>query len=275
MPKPGNVPTNFVDHTGKVYNGITAIAIDRNDPRYKHGTVWSFRCWCGVLFSNHISLIKRGVVKSCGCNMLLSGEDNRSFKDLTGQRFNHLVAIKFTRRVKSARGMRTLWLFKCDCGKEIERTVWNIVRGSTKSCGCMKGELCSARKILPGFGEVFNRAYSSHVHAAKDRSYVTHLTKEQYIEIVKKPCVYCGMFSRRKTQRGQRAKGKKALFDKQVESVDANSVDRLNNEHYYDLTNSVPACFTCQTMKGTLTAERFFNKCREILAYQERTPLKV
>lgn len=55
-------------------------------------------------------------------------------KDLTGKRFNFLVAIKFLYR----RGNSFFWLWQCDCGikKIIIRN--NVVRKNTKSCGCFK-----------------------------------------------------------------------------------------------------------------------------------------
>ena len=54
------------------------------------------------------------------------------FKDLTGNKYGRLTAIKFVRRIKGC----TYWLFKCDCGKE--KILWfpNVTRGATTSCGC-------------------------------------------------------------------------------------------------------------------------------------------
>ena len=56
-------------------------------------------------------------------------------KDITGQKFGKLIAIKFIKRENK----RTYWQYKCDCGnvviKRIDRltTMKNI-----QNCGCMK-----------------------------------------------------------------------------------------------------------------------------------------
>lgn len=55
--------------------------------------------------------------------------------DITGQKFNKLTAIKQiiinNRRTAS-------WLFKCDCGKSIEKRISKVTSGHVKTCGCAK-----------------------------------------------------------------------------------------------------------------------------------------
>jgi hypothetical protein len=73
--------------------------------------------------------------------------------DLTGQRFGRLVAI---RDVGSLRAFR-LWLFRCDCGNEIERTSVDVRHGKVRSCGCLARELSSKRRSLELAGKRFGR----------------------------------------------------------------------------------------------------------------------
>ena len=56
-------------------------------------------------------------------------------KDLTGQRFGRLVALEPVGRNK---GHKILWKCQCDCGKEIVVSSDHLLRGCTKSCGCLK-----------------------------------------------------------------------------------------------------------------------------------------
>lgn len=58
-------------------------------------------------------------------------------KDITGQRFGRLLAL---RDIGPAKNGRTLWLCRCDCGNETEATVSDLLNGHTKSCGCLKRE---------------------------------------------------------------------------------------------------------------------------------------
>ncbi len=55
-------------------------------------------------------------------------------KDITGQKFGRLTAIKFSHR----QNRRTFWIFKCDCGTERTMRRDGVTQGATKSCGCAK-----------------------------------------------------------------------------------------------------------------------------------------
>lgn len=56
-------------------------------------------------------------------------------KDITGQRFDHLVAIKPIDR--NSHG-NTIWMCKCDCGNYHATTVTYLKLGHCKSCGCVR-----------------------------------------------------------------------------------------------------------------------------------------
>jgi len=53
--------------------------------------------------------------------------------DLKGKRFGRLVGIKYVQSTKSG---KAVWLFSCDCGKEVELVHDNVVSRHTQSCGC-------------------------------------------------------------------------------------------------------------------------------------------
>lgn len=55
--------------------------------------------------------------------------------DITGEKFGRLKVIKF-----AYLNTRAYWVCKCDCGIEKVLCGNNIIRGSTKSCGCLKKE---------------------------------------------------------------------------------------------------------------------------------------
>lgn len=56
-------------------------------------------------------------------------------KDLTGMRFGKLVAIEPAGKNKFGNYQ---WLCKCDCGSEIIALSGNLLKGNTKSCGCIQ-----------------------------------------------------------------------------------------------------------------------------------------
>jgi hypothetical protein len=55
-------------------------------------------------------------------------------KDLTGQRFGKLVAVKWLGIEKH----KSVWRCRCDCGNMARVPAGALVSGNTKSCGCMK-----------------------------------------------------------------------------------------------------------------------------------------
>lgn len=67
-------------------------------------------------------------------------------KDLTGQKFGLLTAIKPTSKKK--RGCY-IWLCKCDCGNEKEVSSSYLLKNSTQSCGCLmtKARIENAKKM--------------------------------------------------------------------------------------------------------------------------------
>lgn len=54
--------------------------------------------------------------------------------DITGQTFHRLTALKLS-KVENG---QTFWLFKCACENEKEINKSSVMRGLTKSCGCLR-----------------------------------------------------------------------------------------------------------------------------------------
>ena len=55
-------------------------------------------------------------------------------KDVTGQKFNMLTAIKIVGKRQKA----NLWLCLCECGQETHAIVSQLTRGDRTSCGCKR-----------------------------------------------------------------------------------------------------------------------------------------
>ena len=60
-------------------------------------------------------------------------------KDITGQRFGRLTAIEPLKDPAPGLGQQyKLWKCRCDCGNISNVYYWNLVKGHTRSCGCLK-----------------------------------------------------------------------------------------------------------------------------------------
>lgn len=76
-------------------------------------------------------------------------------KDIAGQRFGRLVAIRQTGHQLNG---RAVWLCLCDCGAKVEVTGQNLRNGNTRSCGCLqKDYIKRVSKTLTLHGETKTR----------------------------------------------------------------------------------------------------------------------
>lgn len=62
-----------------------------------------------------------------------------AFIDRTGDRYGRLLVMGRAR----SRSRRVAWLCRCDCGTEVEVRGDLLIRGNTRSCGCLQRERTS------------------------------------------------------------------------------------------------------------------------------------
>ena len=113
---------NYSNITGQRFGKLVAIKPIKTEK----GLKWLFKCDCcneKIIAQNSVI---RGRTRSCGCEM------GAAIKDISGQRFGRLVAIK---RVGFEKG-ESLWLCKCDCGNFAIRGLQNLQHPRMHSCGC-------------------------------------------------------------------------------------------------------------------------------------------
>lgn len=117
---------HFIDITGAKFNLLTAINL--TDLRAANGSaMWNCVCDCGNKVNASYSDLKRGRVRSCGCDKYSSMK-----VDVTNKKFGMLTVLKQANNKRN----RTAWLCKCDCGtNKIVNTV-DLTIGKARSCGC-------------------------------------------------------------------------------------------------------------------------------------------
>jgi hypothetical protein len=72
-------------------------------------------------------------------------------RDITGQRFGRLIALK---RIGRDGPYQSMWLCRCDCGKKKSVPLGSLTSNSTKSCGCLMRD---GRSPLDITGQLFGR----------------------------------------------------------------------------------------------------------------------
>lgn len=137
-----------IDLTGQRFSRL--VVLEYADEKYQvfyngyHRNTWKCKCDCGNICYATTENLRRGDTPSCGC---ITKENRRkSVKDLSGQRYGHLLVLKWLGTVNK----NSKYLVKCDCGKEYEVYASDLIQGTTTSCGCVKeshGEN-KIRKIL-------------------------------------------------------------------------------------------------------------------------------
>lgn len=103
--------------------------------------VWLCRCDCGKEFEGQSNYIQANRISHCGCQ---KGKAVSKFltKDITGQRFGRLIALRIIGQNKCS---QKIWECRCDCGKITTSDGCSLRRGSSKSCGCFNVERLKAR----------------------------------------------------------------------------------------------------------------------------------
>lgn len=135
VPHPRSERGKLEDLTGKTFGELTVL--HRVENSSSNRVVWLCQCSCGRTHEVLASKLKSGHTRSCGCQRYSTFRG----KDITGKRFGRLVAMYPIRRENVGSGNSAIWHCRCDCGEETEVCASNLIRGFTRSCGCLNHEL--------------------------------------------------------------------------------------------------------------------------------------
>lgn len=126
-----------LDLTGQRFGRL--LAVERAGVNEHKQTLWRCECDCGnkefIVLTQ--SLVKRAT-QSCGCI-----KNEAKYSPLANKRFGRLVVLKIDG--KSANG-QTRWMCQCDCGNTVTVARSSLLKGDTRSCGCIARERNEKRK---------------------------------------------------------------------------------------------------------------------------------
>ena len=124
---------NSPDLTGKQFGELTVIC---KAEKTKHGSAqWLCKCSCGAGYVTQASLLITGRRKRCSSKV---HQKNYAYADITGQKFDRLVALYPVRRYDKSGSV--IWHCLCDCGNEVDVSYNKLLYTDQKSCGCQKKE---------------------------------------------------------------------------------------------------------------------------------------
>jgi hypothetical protein len=103
--------------------------------------------------------------------------------DLTGETFERLTVLGRSTQNRWV-GKATRWECRCICGGACASTTWNLTRGKTQSCGCLRKDNNGGHPL---------RLYESLYNTIASKSkWPVNLTYEDFVEFTKiSKCHYC------------------------------------------------------------------------------------
>lgn len=169
--------------------------------------------------------------------------------DITNERYGNLVAIERGENKLFPSGQRrVLWKFKCDCGNEVLKTLFDIRRGDTKSCGCVKKKRAEdGIYTLPDGESSFRALFDVYKKRASSKNLEFLLSRDDFIKLTSSNCHYCGQ---EPSQHHLANKGSNGYYI-------YNGIDRINSSKGYSLDNTVSCCKLCNFAKRDLSYEDF------------------
>ena len=110
---------------------------------------WVAACDCGGTVEANRSNLLFGCVRSCGCSRRGRGH-SRNAIDLTGRTFGRLTVIERAELALGERPRFARWRCRCECGAATVVRAAELRGGSTRSCGCLMRDVCSAKARTHG-----------------------------------------------------------------------------------------------------------------------------
>lgn len=171
-------------------------------------------------------------------------------KEIAGQRFGKLVALKYVETIKRTRR----YLCQCDCGNQKILMRKLLVRGDTTSCGC--GWIKSNKKhhSWRGYEDIPLDFFTSIIRGAKSRNYKFDITIEELWDIFLMQDKKCALS-------GLDLKFSKTRKDKTLQTA---SVDRIHRNLGYVKGNIQWVHKRINLMKNVLSDKDFIFFCQMV-----------
>lgn len=183
-------------------------------------TRWVCQCDCErqTIKAIDAKSLKSGASTSCGCVRL------------------NTIANNADKKIHQRDNEGNIILKKCfRCGE------WLPLSQFWKNSICKDGYCGECKKCSY---EAKENRYNVYKKNAKRRNLVFSLTKEEFYQITKEPCNYCG------------------------EILNGyNGIDRIDSSKGYSIENCVPCCEICNKMKLDYSIDFWYNHMKKVLKY--------
>lgn len=136
------------------------IVVDREGSNAHNMKTWYCLCECGQTRIATTTQLNQGLVTACQ-------DCSRLAPDITGIKHNRLTPLERTKI-----NGRQAWVCKCDCGNYHTVRHTSLVKGLTKSCGCLRSETSrKAMNKLHAEGKVPNQQWKNNPYHKFGKDY--------------------------------------------------------------------------------------------------------
>lgn len=187
------------------------------------------------------------------------------YKDILWQKFGRLTVLADFKTIAPNMKKSCRKLFcKCDCGRECFCSKEKVLRGDKRSCGCLQREtrasLGEKRKLEYGAASA-NERYVAYKTGARRRGLEFALTKKEFLDIVTRPCIYCGADKSQIHRKNDGRRNGQFIYT---------GIDRYDNKKGYTVDNCVPCCAKCNRIKLDMEADEMLEQLKKIIANEKR-----
>jgi hypothetical protein len=181
-----------------------------------------------------------------------------------------IIGMKVNRLKVMVKLEDNLYECLCKCGKTIQVDKCRLYgKESIKSCGCHKKvspRLPSLVGLTPDMYS-FRYLFARYMWGARNKEIIFLLTFNEFIEMIKTNCAYCGV-EPRPFNAWTAHKHRKTPEEFETYWIKANGVDRIKNEDGYKNGNVLPCCKECNYAKGGMTASEWSSYLDRICNYR-------
>lgn len=144
---------NAIPMIGKRFGRLVVLSEVESSKREKR---YLCQCDCGNKREAFGTLLRKGVVRSCGCLQRetarkhcqsMAGRQGPRAVDLMGQKFGSLTVLEKAGKTNTG---QQKWKCICECGKIVSPTTAHLRDGHTISCGCLGLKHATEAKITHG-----------------------------------------------------------------------------------------------------------------------------
>lgn len=164
-----------------------------------------------------------------------------------GDRFGSMTVVSLKQIKNKGLGV----VLVCDCGTTVgPKMMCNLV-GSRKQQSCRDCKMTRLYEMnrTKDDSVTKTKTFYGYVHGAKSRGYSWELTKEQFFDMVIKPCTFCGTQAT-SVFRSPAAQPWASAFN-------YTGLDRIDNNFGYTVSNVQPCCKVCNRAKSNLSLDDF------------------